>query len=49
MAHHNGVCHDIEAHRNGSIHHAYHCGDQYPSEASSMDWVQRQNYHKNLA
>ena len=49
MAHHNGVCHDKEAHRNDNIHHAYHCGDQYPDEASSMDWVQRQNFHKNLA
>ena len=37
MAHHNGVCHDKEVHRNGNIHHAYHCDDQCPDEASSMD------------
>ena len=49
MAHHNGVCHDKEAHRNGNIHHAYHYDDQYPDEASNMDLVQRQNFHKNLA
>ena len=48
MAHHNGVCHDKEAHQNGDIHHAYH-NHQYLDEASSIDWVQQQNFHKNLA
>ena len=49
MAHHNGVYHDKAVHRNGNIHHAFHYDDQYLDEASNMGWVQRQNFHKNLA